>query len=158
MFFFFKQKTAYEIYQCDWSSDVCSSDLVKKMGLAARREGRRGLCKPDARLKWRSKKIGSSDRTRTYDQAINSRPLYQLSYAGMAARDSVPCGPVKCRNSQRIVSHRFRLGALSLCLGLIAARRVWRLFRLAVVVVSGPLRHRGIGAEEVGDLVVDRRR
>ena len=27
--FFFKQKTAYEIYQCDWSSDVCSSDLLK---------------------------------------------------------------------------------------------------------------------------------
>src|SRR2546430_11053689 len=25
-FFFFKQKTAYEI-DCDWSSDVCSSDL-----------------------------------------------------------------------------------------------------------------------------------
>ena len=23
----FKQKTAYEIYRCDWSSDVCSSDL-----------------------------------------------------------------------------------------------------------------------------------
>src|SRR5213080_1975865 len=27
-FFFFKQKTAYEIPLCDWSSDVCSSDLV----------------------------------------------------------------------------------------------------------------------------------
>src|SRR2546430_14487437 len=27
MFFFCKQKTAYEI-DCDWSSDVCSSDLV----------------------------------------------------------------------------------------------------------------------------------
>src|ERR1044072_2740424 len=26
--FFFTQKTAYEIYQCDWSSDVCSSDLL----------------------------------------------------------------------------------------------------------------------------------
>src|SRR5438270_7816383 len=26
IFFFFKQKTAYEI-DCDWSSDVCSSDL-----------------------------------------------------------------------------------------------------------------------------------
>ena len=25
--FFFKQKTAYEIRNCDWSSDVCSSDL-----------------------------------------------------------------------------------------------------------------------------------
>ena len=29
LFFFFKQKTAYEIYQCDWSSDVCSSDLKR---------------------------------------------------------------------------------------------------------------------------------
>ena len=28
IFFFFKQKTAYEIVDCDWSSDVCSSDLV----------------------------------------------------------------------------------------------------------------------------------
>ena len=26
--FFFKQKTAYEIVDCDWSSDVCSSDLM----------------------------------------------------------------------------------------------------------------------------------
>ena len=23
-----KQKTAYEILRCDWSSDVCSSDLI----------------------------------------------------------------------------------------------------------------------------------
>ena len=30
-FFFFKQKTAYEIYQCDWSSDVCSSDLPREV-------------------------------------------------------------------------------------------------------------------------------
>ena len=27
--FFFKQKTAYEIKECDWSSDVCSSDLFE---------------------------------------------------------------------------------------------------------------------------------
>ena len=27
LFFFFKQKTAYEIGTGDWSSDVCSSDL-----------------------------------------------------------------------------------------------------------------------------------
>ena len=27
-FFFFKQKTAYEIGTGDWSSDVCSSDLI----------------------------------------------------------------------------------------------------------------------------------
>src|SRR6187551_3853164 len=28
IFFCFKQKTAYEITHSDWSSDVCSSDLV----------------------------------------------------------------------------------------------------------------------------------
>src|SRR5213595_2602218 len=29
LFFFFKQKTAYEITEGDWSSDVCSSDLAR---------------------------------------------------------------------------------------------------------------------------------
>src|SRR3546814_9969188 len=30
VFFFFKQKTAYEMRISDWSSDVCSSDLTAK--------------------------------------------------------------------------------------------------------------------------------
>src|SRR3546814_2481386 len=30
VFFFFKQKTAYEMRISDWSSDVCSSDLVEE--------------------------------------------------------------------------------------------------------------------------------
>src|SRR5216117_4292735 len=30
-FFFFKQKTAYEIRKGDWSSDVCSSDLLSAL-------------------------------------------------------------------------------------------------------------------------------
>src|SRR3546814_7158786 len=29
LFFFFKQKTAYEMRISDWSSDVCSSDLAR---------------------------------------------------------------------------------------------------------------------------------
>src|SRR3546814_12169891 len=29
-FFFFKQKTAYEMRISDWSSDVCSSDLINR--------------------------------------------------------------------------------------------------------------------------------
>src|SRR3546814_1556806 len=29
-FFFFKQKTAYEMRISDWSSDVCSSDLLRE--------------------------------------------------------------------------------------------------------------------------------
>src|SRR3546814_4882956 len=31
-FFFFKQKTAYELRISDWSSDVCSSDLLLARG------------------------------------------------------------------------------------------------------------------------------
>ena len=35
-FFFFKQKTAYEMCGRDWSSDVCSSDLSRRaMGTSA---------------------------------------------------------------------------------------------------------------------------
>src|SRR3546814_20298160 len=30
LFFFFKQKTAYEMRISDWSSDVCSSDLAEQ--------------------------------------------------------------------------------------------------------------------------------
>src|SRR3546814_5281664 len=37
-FFFFKQKTAYEMRISDWSSDVCSSDLVKDGGTDAERD------------------------------------------------------------------------------------------------------------------------
>src|SRR3546814_3865221 len=43
-FFFFKQKTAYELRISDWSSDVCSSDLIDRPALpVANRLG------PDAR-------------------------------------------------------------------------------------------------------------
>src|SRR3546814_10501446 len=47
--FFFKQKTAYEVRISDWSSDVCSSDLVSWRGLrpvwkSAGQERRRRRC------------------------------------------------------------------------------------------------------------------
>src|SRR3546814_2082390 len=38
LFFFFKQKTAYEVRISDWSSDVCSSDLIHDL------EKRDGAC------------------------------------------------------------------------------------------------------------------
>src|SRR3546814_14084592 len=44
MFFFFKQKTAYEMRISDWSSDVCSSDLGGPWSartVCGRRRGRR---------------------------------------------------------------------------------------------------------------------
>src|SRR3546814_3216271 len=36
--FFFKQKTAYEVRISDWSSDVCSSDLLDRRGAAVGEE------------------------------------------------------------------------------------------------------------------------
>src|SRR3546814_8602260 len=37
MFFFFKQKTAYELRISDWSSDVCSSDLSTRSAAKGKR-------------------------------------------------------------------------------------------------------------------------
>src|SRR3546814_15798543 len=46
-FFFFKQKTAYEMRISDWSSDVCSSDLGRDMIGCAANHGR--TAHPDRR-------------------------------------------------------------------------------------------------------------
>src|SRR3546814_3513503 len=55
-FFFFKQKTAYEMRISDWSSDVCSSDLFPKKEplraeLEAFRDAVRGLSSELATMK-----------------------------------------------------------------------------------------------------------
>src|SRR3546814_7390254 len=50
VFFFFKQKTAYEMRISDWSSDVCSSDLKLARGfLPVRTHSRHHLANPDFR-------------------------------------------------------------------------------------------------------------
>src|SRR3546814_9059742 len=43
LFFFFKQKTAYEMRISDWSSDVCSSDLHSGLMNASCSPGRGSL-------------------------------------------------------------------------------------------------------------------
>src|SRR3546814_5861594 len=40
VFFFFKQKTAYEMRISDWSSDVCSSDLYDTRMVRVQRQGK----------------------------------------------------------------------------------------------------------------------
>src|SRR3546814_10788386 len=44
LFFFFKQKTAYEMLISEWSSDVCSSDLLAR---ARRADDGDGAARPD---------------------------------------------------------------------------------------------------------------
>src|SRR3546814_5772536 len=51
VFFFFKQKTAYEMRISDWSSDVCSSDLRRGDHICAGRGGPCSAC-------WGSSKPG----------------------------------------------------------------------------------------------------
>src|SRR3546814_6897525 len=41
-FYFFKQKTAYEMRMSDWSADVCSSDLRTEAGDDRRQTRRQG--------------------------------------------------------------------------------------------------------------------
>src|SRR3546814_1907674 len=49
LFFFFKQKTAYEMRISDWSSDVCSSDLAAAIADALPGNGvEAALLAPDA--------------------------------------------------------------------------------------------------------------
>src|SRR5881397_85273 len=65
LFFFFKQKTAYEMAQCDWSSDVCSSDLPRRhdarstgRAQAVVREGRHGDARECAGVERRRERPG----------------------------------------------------------------------------------------------------
>src|SRR3546814_2639446 len=53
-FFFFKQKTAYEMRISDWSSDVCSSDLHKTTNLRVGRSNRSGCTITSLRCRWTS--------------------------------------------------------------------------------------------------------
>src|SRR5690606_31190272 len=52
-----------------------------------------GFCLPTLAVGWRREKNGSSGRARTYDPAVNSRLLCQLSYAGMWARRLAALAP-----------------------------------------------------------------
>src|SRR3546814_9397820 len=52
-FFFFKQKTAYEMRISDWSSDVCSSDLAPSRPHPSRRSRRSGEAGSQKAGSWR---------------------------------------------------------------------------------------------------------
>src|SRR3546814_12250261 len=54
IFFFFKQKTAYEMRISDWSSDVCSSDLRPQAPRSSRRRPDAGDLAGDDRMTMRT--------------------------------------------------------------------------------------------------------
>src|SRR3546814_6177972 len=72
-FFFFKQKTAYEMRISDWSSDVCSSDLGGQ-GLCREISRAGGRGKGDRYPPWLPGRTGPSERDARADCSTRSRP------------------------------------------------------------------------------------
>src|ERR1051326_690593 len=109
LFFFFKQKTAYEIKECDWSSDVCSSDLgfISRRSSRCSRKSNRSVC-------WTAGKRFSipppTSRRRvsapTYFRRISRSPARSRknSVSGCRSSSSLPPRRSGCRNPS--ASHR----------------------------------------------------
>src|SRR3546814_10343686 len=78
--FFCKQKTAYELRISDWSSDVCSSDLYRKLAASAAPETPSGVAAKvvsiaDFRAKF----------ARRSDAVVDTEPSADLGFGGGAA-------------------------------------------------------------------------
>src|SRR3546814_10628922 len=93
-FFFFKQKTAYEVRISDWSSDVCSSDLGRSWPAAARRraplashgDGVRATAAPSGcaqtpatAVAWRGERRGRAERTAPARRRLVDRKSTRLN-------------------------------------------------------------------------------
>src|SRR5213594_4797245 len=83
VFFFFKQKTAYEISVRDWSSDVCSSDLRAEQ-VAVERAQRlhaplRELLEP---IRHRARRREAAQPTEPSDQRVPPDVLQVFESAG----------------------------------------------------------------------------
>src|SRR3546814_17426052 len=97
MFFFFKQKTAYEMRISDWSSDVCSSDVLRHdEGAAVRQQYLQRQERADEgddrgageRAEYRA--VAAEDRPAADDDGGDGVELAQLT--GLRDRKSVVSG------------------------------------------------------------------
>src|SRR3546814_7154802 len=106
-FFFFKQKTAYEMRISDWSSDVCSSDLEQALG---RDEHRRDVERRGAFL------LGEFERvkhTEPVDDAV-----------GELGRDDLRAQPVFVDRAGEFLAHRRRESCVQIALHFVRASEV----------------------------------
>src|SRR3546814_14801253 len=75
-FFFFKQKTAYEMRISDWSSDVCSSDLGTIRRLLDRRlRSKRGVKDRGLGRRSYAKRLTADDLLRVYQREADKQRL-----------------------------------------------------------------------------------
>src|SRR3546814_6299427 len=92
LFFFFKQKTAYEMRISDWSSDVCSSDLFavrpykrRKISAGEKDDGVRG--RPASVRPWR------------YDGWLGTVRIMNVPALAGKHRGILEIGRASCRES-----------------------------------------------------------
>src|SRR3546814_9758304 len=84
LFFFFKQKTAYEMRISDWSSDVCSSDLYA-FELTARSgpiTGRNGQAYFQVRFRYPRDEAARAERLRAAQIAMQAAALEAQAVRG----------------------------------------------------------------------------
>src|SRR3546814_6071186 len=88
MFFFFKQKTAYEMRISDWSSDVCSSDLRRAEDQGAGNHPRGEI----APLDFGAFEIGDVGQKRGREQRDGERKEQRVKRMdGLPARGGMGC-------------------------------------------------------------------
>src|SRR3546814_11752825 len=111
-FFFFKQKTAYEMLISDWSSDVCSSDLVH----TRKTEQDTGKCHPKAPQDRAADKRRRQDqrhenereilrRTELQREACQRRSEKGDQHRADATRDERTKGPNRKRRTSAAFAH-----------------------------------------------------
>src|SRR3546814_4024108 len=107
-FFFFKQKTAYELRISDWSSDVCSSDLplvdIAHVQCNFTRRRRLGGHPDFSSLR----NTGSIDRNlrAAIDPVIQCRPIDIWRMAARRTRVASPTSSRVCRSPRMIAQRR----------------------------------------------------
>src|SRR3546814_8895803 len=82
VFVFFKQKTAYELRISDWSSDVCSSDLLVRVDEAVARDGESGS---GVRRCLGELRCAQVDAERRQEIALADRPMGGAAEIGRAS-------------------------------------------------------------------------
>src|SRR3546814_6169780 len=91
-FFFFKQKTAYEMRISDWSSDVCSSDLrADRLQAGARPAGGRR-----APVGYEGSKVYRMDRLRKIENTVIGLEIRYLPHE-LGEQVTQEIGRASCR-------------------------------------------------------------
>src|SRR3546814_3535099 len=89
MFFFFKQKTAYEMRISDWSSDVCSSDL-NTPSISPRARSAPAAATPASSEKSPGRTSGAASPSRSEEHTSELQSLMRTSYAVFCLKKKTP--------------------------------------------------------------------